>query len=306
MKKLGLFVLMCCQFLSSHGFAANRESINWMIMDWPPAYIVDGPSKGQGVFDIGLRLLTDELSEFDHNIVVNPLARTKREAQKGVPLCYYGPIYSQSYADQNRFILSMPISVTPSPQIAILKKNLHLFGSSESVSFEKLLTGGKSQEVLKLGVVSSWKYGKVLDELIEKHGEVGANLIQRPGRDAAVGLVKMLAAGRIHYIPYFSAGFKWLLKSNGYSPDEFMMIPIDEVKDNLSMGAVGCTNSPWGKEKIDHINQALLKVRRNETFYNTLQVWFAPKGQEAAYRKVYEEVMLPKVSGFTPAAIKEK
>lgn len=275
-------------------------------MDWPPAHIIDGDLKGKGVFDIGLQLLTDELSEFDHNIVVSPLARTKREAQKGVPLCYYGPIYSQSYADQNRFILSMPISITPPLQIAILKGNLHLFGSAESVSFEKLLHRDKSQKILNLGVISSWKYGKVLDRLIGKYGEVGVNLTQRPGRDAAVGLVKMLAAGRIHFIPLYSAGFKWLLEHMDYSPDEFMMIPIDEIKDNLSMGAVGCTDSPWGQEKIKRINQALLKIRKNEAFYNALQVWFAPKGQEAAYRQLYEEVMLPNISGFNPAVIKIK
>jgi len=115
-----LFLCLCSTYQIT--FADHKETIQWMALDWQPAYILKGELKGKGAFDLGLKLLIDEMDEFGHKIVVAPLARTKREAQKGVPLCYYGPLHSQAYADQNRIVLSMPVSLTPPQQIVILKK----------------------------------------------------------------------------------------------------------------------------------------------------------------------------------------
>ena len=300
MKAVALVALTGFLMIFESSLAIGKEKIQWMILDWPPAFIMEGDLKGRGFQDIGLSSLIKELDEFEHEVVAGPLARIKRLASNGRRLCYYGPIYSQNYANQNRFVLSAPISIVYPHQFVILKKNRTLFGDGEAVSFETLLSREKSDGNLKLGVVNSWKYGKELDDIVEQFGDTNYNLFKRSGVEADFGLIKMLSADRLHYIPMYSFQFRWLLSDSEYSPDQFLMLPIEELKDKRMMGAIGCTYNAWGVDKIDRINQALIKIRKTPEFYNALERWIAPRGQERTYQKEYEKEVLSRTGGFVP------
>jgi len=169
-----------------------------------------------------------------------------------------------------------------------------------------LLTRNEPKTNLRLGVINSWKYGEAVDNILEQYGDPSRNLVKRSGKDANSGLIIMLIAERIHYIPLYPVTFRWLVTLNKYPADQFEMIPVDEYKGKNVLGAVGCTHSPWGLKMIDRINKALLKIRKTPAFHEALERWYPPKGQEAQYHQQYLNELLTKTTGFIPADIPKK
>jgi len=62
--------MLICLLSSRIGFTAERETIQWMTLDWPPAFILKGELKGRGYLDIGLRELIKEMGEYERKRVM--------------------------------------------------------------------------------------------------------------------------------------------------------------------------------------------------------------------------------------------
>jgi len=125
-------------------------------------------------------------------------------------------------------------------------------------------------------------------------------LVQRYGSDADLGLIKILVAERLHYIPMYSSQLKSLIEKDEFSGEQFTMIPIDELKGQHIFGAVGCTYSPWGLEVIEKVNKGLLKTRSKPVYFNALKSWAAPKGQEEQFHTLYIDEVLSRTTDFAP------
>jgi len=263
-----------------------RETITWVNENFPPAFIIDGPDKGNGITDGAVSVYKKYLPEYNHRHLVANMARILAMIKEGQKVCYAGFIKTP---EREKFIkFSLPNIITYSNAIIVKKDTAaSLFGTQRSASLDRLLSDDK----LKLGLTKGRAYGGAIDPLINAYIGVNKNILIRGGQNELLGLLEMLDHQRIDY----TIGYPWEVAYLADQVDKrqhYSVISIRETEDqSWVLSYAGCPNNEWGRKFIKELNAVLIKVRPMEVYITHLLKWY-PLEMEPDIRRAYSEKVL--------------
>lgn len=261
------FVLVVVALLlSSPGVTSpTKPLLNWAINTAPPFHIVGGPFDQQGLCDQLLSSLQQQLPETEHQVLLMPQTRIHQALNKREKLCF--PCMIHRSQPTKTAVFSTPTHWYR-PQGVITRQALanHLTQQfSSPLELRRLLEA----KTFKLGLAAGRRYGD-LEPLLEPYRK--SELI-RSGDDGPVALLKMIQSGRIDFTLDYDIVLTYLNKTAPEQAKGLVYVPIAELPLPIA-GAVGCSNSDWGKQQIELINSVIPKVQADPAFRHSLELWF--------------------------------
>lgn len=264
------FVLVLMALVFSSAAIANTEKpvLNWAINTAPPFHIVGGSFDHRGLCDQLLSSIKKQLPGTKHQVLLMPQTRIHQALNKKEELCF--PCMIHSNKPTKTAVFSTPTHWYR-PQGVITREALanyltRQFGSP--LVLEKLL----QTETFKLGLAAGRRYGE-LEAIVEPYRKKG---LIRSGDDGSVALLKMIQSGRIDFTLDYDIILTYLHKTAPEQARGLVYVPIAQWSEPVA-GAVGCSNSDWGRQQIQLINSVISKVKADPDFQQSLQLWFDTK-----------------------------
>ncbi len=266
----GLLILSCSTMVH-----AQKDTIQWRIVDWPPIYIVNGPYKGQGAGDELIKLFSGRMPEYHHEKVLMSNARFVAEARKGAH------ILNATGLPAAHLKTSIPSGIILPPQVIMRKDKLLLLNDLSEISLDELL-GDKR---FKAGVTFG-RYGKLINPIIDRHKE--KDWVNNT--PSYINTIKMLFAERIDYTIEYPDVIQYFETIEG-KKGRVNGIPIKEVMAfrPYFIGFVVCTDSQWGSRVLEKINR-ILKKERNTPHYRKIMLKWTDKDTHELLNTYLDEV----------------
>lgn len=284
-KPLLFSILTFLVFLSLPSTIEAKDRIAWLEAVAPPYFIHHGPLAGEGYGDLITDILTDNLSDYEHQRLEATISRHYRQWQQGEMACSLGMYKTPEREEMVYF--SIPSVFTLPVVLVITKENFAKFGSKKMVSLRQLL---QSKDFI-IGRSQKRSLGNSVDELLDTYGN-SDNIFNYEGSELANNLFKMLLAGRIDALPALPEEAIMLAETKGFR-DRIMTIGIAENQQDkeASLSYVACSKTEWGKKTIARINEVLLELRPTRQYRGAYERWLDPSAIDA-YRTKYQEVFL--------------
>ncbi|MBQ4839643.1 MULTISPECIES: TIGR02285 family protein [Pseudoalteromonas] len=257
-KALLLLIMLTC--------AAESKSIDWIITDFPPYYMISDANEGTGRDELIIDLLHQYLPAYSDNKVYFPASRAIRAlSDKRHTFCM---LSLHKTPQRQKFIQfsNHYTTVGLSPTIVMAKKTLEALGYKdlEQIKLKKFI----EQHKLVLGVMMQRSYGKQLDAIINSMPK--GQVVVRPGQDALESLTHMLSKGRVDAVIGYPSEHFYLHQLTGQK--EMVQLLIEDVQP-IAYGYVGCTNNESGKQIINEIDRILNDVAKSQAFKEIMLKW---------------------------------
>lgn len=277
-----LAIILSFALISPGNSMAQEDTIEWIIVDYPPIYINDGPSKGEGIMNKITELAIKNLPEYQHKITVANITRTMVDFEQGKCVCTMGMIKTDERA-KVAYYSSIPSTLLSKNKIIVRKADLKSLGNPAAVSLKEMMRNRS----LKLGLASNISHGKGADAVINKY-KSDANIFYRQGSNVLEGLLQMLLKKRIDYL----ITVPWLAEYT-LKPDEMeklSFLEIEESQENIIYYSL-CAKTDWGQKVIRKIEAFLLKERPAAEYRSCMERWM-PKDMLANFRWAYDNEFL--------------
>lgn len=275
---VGLIVLL---FLMPFRAAADKETITWLKIDFPPIYITDGPHVGEGVADRIIDLFIDRLSDYEHIVRVANLSRIHTDLKLGTNVCTPTMFVT---AERKEFGIysKNPTTFLPPLQLIIRAEDAAKFTrGGADLSLDDLLDAPD----LILGVAAGVSYGKKVDRVISGRQGAANLFIRQSGGDVLNGLMEMVLKKRIDY----TISYPWAVSYSATPEDvnRLTFIPFSEAGRH-PRHYVLCANNAWGRKTIARLDAVLTKALPTPEYRALIERWLPPK-ERAAYRMTYDD-----------------
>lgn len=261
------FVLALVALLFSGDGIANsaKPLLSWATNTAPPFHIVGGPFNQQGICDELLNSIQKQLPDTKHQILVMPQTRIHQALNNKEPLCF--PCMIHRAKPTSTAVFSQPTHWYR-PQGIITRKALaHHF--SQQFGSPLVLANLLADKTFKLGLAAGRRYGE-LESVLEPYRK---NSLVRSGDDGPIALLKMIQSGRIDFTLDYDIILTYLNKTAPEQAKGLVYVPLAELQQPIA-GAVGCSNSDWGRQQIELIDTVLPAVRAAPAFMQSLELWF--------------------------------
>jgi uncharacterized protein (TIGR02285 family) len=258
------------------------DTIEWIIVDYPPIYINEGPDKGEGILNKITELAIKHLPEYQHKISVANINRTMLDFEQKKCVCTMGMIKTDE-REKAAYFSTVPSTLLSKNKIIVRKEDRGLFGDSDTVSLEALI----QNKSLRLGLTSNISHGKEADAIIDKY-KSQANIFYRKGTSVLEGLIQMLLMKRIDYLITLPWMAEYLLK-----PEERELLSFLAIKEcpEIIIYHSLCAKTEWGQNVIKKIDAFLLKERATPLYRSYMEKWM-PKDTLADFRLMYDTEFL--------------
>ena len=272
--KPSVFLLLCVFLLSLVSieslFGAERGTkITWYRADFPPVTIPDGPRADTGFFDKAMNQIVEQLDGYQHVFAEANFKRIMAELKNSSDVVCCPSLYKTK--EREKFIaFSGPAMIVLPNGVISSKKNQEKLSphidEDGIISIRSLLQDKKTT----LGISSGRKYSGGIDEILREFGGQ-RNLVVRPGIDVFKGLMAMMQEGRIDSLLGYPIEAEYFLESNNQAGD-YIYYPIKESSVEFTIGYVGCSDSPEGRQIIEQVNE-IVKRYRDNTFIDYYGTW---------------------------------
>ena len=257
------------------------HSLEWAINAAPPFHILDGPHAGQGICDVLIDVIDDHLPELASNRVVLPQSRIRKQFQRKENHCFPCMIYRATPGEtiqSEPTLFYYPHGIITTPEKARLIQARH----GNPVSFTSLI----NDSTLRFGYPDGRHYPAV-KTILDKALQTNISRISHTGENATLAILAMIKKGRIDYTLEYQ--ILQNLDNIEDPPGGLVFLPIAETQGQHVLGAIGCTNTAWGRAAIAKINQVLPLVRQHPQFLKVLGLWFNDDPVSGPYRELLRE-----------------
>ncbi|MDX1677808.1 hypothetical protein, partial [Arsukibacterium sp.] len=257
------------------------QSLEWVINAAPPFHIVDGPFAGQGICDVLIDVIDKHLPELDSNRLVLPQSRIRKQFQRKENQCFPCMIYraipgETIQSEPTHFYF--PHGIITTPEKARLIQARH----GDPVRLASLI----NDNTLRFGYPDGRHYPAV-QSILNNALEQDNNEIAHTGENATVAILAMIKKGRIDYTLEYQILHNLDKAEN--NADDLVFLQVAETQGQHVLGAIGCTNTEWGRAAITKINQILPLVRRHPDFLQVLERWFNNDPESGPYLELLRE-----------------
>lgn len=267
-----IFSFLC--YVSST--SATGQEIKWRVIDWPPFYILNGPHKGQGLYDQMITLVERELPEFQHLRVPMTTARIHKEWKRGNNACHPSVLPGEHGIESKVNSLLLPYRIVSSK-----KTNLPIQPQQTSLSIDTLLSNSKFT-----GGITPSRYSPTLNKIVEKHAN-SPHLTSSPRYQT---LVKMLLMERLDYLIEYPPIVSFYAEQEGLV-NKTNSFEIAESHQKYLKVVFACTKNEWGKKIIQKINKILIDESKEAQFMDFRTRWYDQDSQKVL-RSLYQSVYL--------------
>ncbi|MFA6119872.1 MAG: TIGR02285 family protein [Sideroxydans sp.] len=253
--------------LCSTGVQA-RETIIWANLHFPPWMILEGSSKGQGVWNLLQQELVTQLPEYDHKFIEMNNARYEQLATEGQKVC---KVYYFKTPERERILyFSSPATVFLSNYVVMRRDKAKLLGNPSSISLARLMQDPRFDG----SFIEGRSYGSQVDQIIRRlkgqaylHANVTSNQ----------SLFEFISLGRTDYILEFPAVRAFFEQDLALHPD-LVNIAIDEAAPH-NITYVTCVRNPWGQQVIGQVNDVLRHYIPTPAYRAATLRWYQPEDQ---------------------------
>lgn len=254
-------------FLFTISLPTSAKTIDWVIVDFAPYYILSDQFIGTGRDESVISLLEQALPEYTFRRAVFPSSRALLEVSNPNKTYCMLSLYQSDHRRQHISFSEESSTLGLSPSVAIHTNLMQLLDLDQQTpqSFSDLL----NNKNLTLGISMSRSYGIEIDKVINNSAD--ASIIIRPGRDTLSSLTYMLKKQRIDILLGYPSEHFYMAKTMGFD-SELTQLQLKEASD-FSYGYIGCTNTEEGKEHINVLNTALISVKQTQAYNDILLRW---------------------------------
>ena len=239
-------------------------AFEWAVTDSPPFHNASPPYQGQGFGDILIDFLTRTLSQYQHRITSYPHPRVTQLFNGRQDLCFPSMIKR----DDTEFVIYSSVSmIYAAPALIADARSLALVDVSQvSQSLEALL----SRPEIIFEFPQNRRFPAPIQRLLEATPH-RATLNYLPGPEGTTRVLRRINMERVTFtIDYPSIV---LYDEIVHGNSGLVRLAIAEYPESQVKGAIGCSNSAWGKHAIMLINQALASIREDKSYYQRLAKW---------------------------------
>lgn len=253
----------------THPEPGKPHEIIWGINVAPPFHIANGDYQGEGICDVLVDVMQDQLPQLSHHIRRLPARRITLLMKREKNLCFPCLIRRSSYNAEFNYTETTH-KYPPHGILAHTKAAKHIIDRyGNPVSFEAL-----AQDTdFRFAQPIERRYGH-LQPLLDKHliGQSHYRIVT--GDDAQVNLMTMLLSQRVDYtIDYEMIKRYYDTTHQRSSQEQLVFLPIKESQGQSIEGAIGCSNNDWGRQAAASLNAAISDLQNNEAFQQALDVW---------------------------------
>ncbi|MFF7706913.1 TIGR02285 family protein [Pseudomonas sp. NPDC007930] len=255
--------------------AQAQPTLTWLMREFPPLTIFEGPLKGQGAVDQMLTRLIRAMPEYRHVLLRVNRARSLQMLKE--PGLYCDPTLLWTPERATYAAYSMRAFATLSNGLIVRAQDvprLQPYTIDGAVDLNALLASGTVQ----LGMVPGRSYGEAIDPLLAQAPE--AALVPHYGNDATTSLLQMELAGRIQAFLGYWTEVRYLAAQQGIGTGELRFMPV-YGDSHYKFTYLACSNSPAGQAAVQAINQQLRTLRLS-TLPGLYAAWL-DEGQRATY-----------------------
>ncbi|WP_286234728.1 TIGR02285 family protein [Thalassotalea sediminis] len=259
------WILGIILFITSANSEA-KETIIWRVLDWPPFYILHGPDKGQGIYDVILNNITAKMPHYHHKKVVMNTQRLLAEFAKKTKVC------SASALANTPAILSKVNSFLLPHQLIYHKDDFPSFSLQASISLTRLL----KNEKIKLGIATQ-RYPQIINDIIQKN-QTNTNILRQNNYNS---LVRMFFRRRFDALIEYPPVINYSKHQLGLSLNS-QSIAIKEISSLKYLSVhFACSDSPWGKDVINAIDRLLVQEATSENYLPSRLRWYERNDKDA-------------------------
>ncbi|WP_416194786.1 TIGR02285 family protein [Pseudomonas sp. AH2] len=235
-----------------------KDTLMWLLRDFPPLTINSGPQKGQGAIDKLMPLLIAGMPEYDHLLLHVNRARGLQMLGEATFTCDPTLLWTAERA--KTIIFSIPTYAVISNGMVIRRDDISRFSpfiKNGQVDLEAVLA---SREI-KLGIVAERSYGPVIDQILRTTSvdEVSRHY----GNDAVGSLLQMERVGRLHALISYWPEARFLATQQNIDPNDLAFYPVMGTA-KYQFAHVGCSDTTQGREAMEIINRQMRVLRRTK------------------------------------------
>ncbi|MBI9075132.1 MAG: TIGR02285 family protein [Desulfatibacillum sp.] len=245
-----------------HSNAWSKEELKWLVIDWPPYQMLEGPEQGMGRFDALLDMYIKNLPQYDHKKVEMNWARFWTGVKEGQEVCNIFAIKTEEREQIAAFSTANSFGI---PVRAVMRKSTsESLGNPLSVSLSDIVKDRRLKGVLE----SKRSYGPALDKILTGiQGSVNFERVAIPSDS----VIQMLLSGRVDYsIEYPFVAYYLAEKHASLYKEPLISIPIEDGP-RFYESYVACPKNEWGEMVLKDINTMLEKVKQDPEYLRILQ-----------------------------------
>jgi uncharacterized protein (TIGR02285 family) len=253
--------------------ALARETLTWLLRDFPPLTIFTGPQAGQGAIDKLMPELIARMPEYDHKIMhVNRARGTQMLQDPDVFAC--DPTLLWTPERDKTILFSIPSYATPSNGITIERARHALFAPFITPEGRLDLAALLASDTVDVGIVGGRSYGPVIDQVLRDTSQPD-RLILHYGNTAVGSMLEMERLDRFQAIISYWPEARFHAQQQGIPLAELEFLPVKDVP-KYQFAHIGCSKTAKGREAMAVINREMrvLRVTRLVGFYAE---WMAKK-----------------------------
>ncbi|MBD1601456.1 TIGR02285 family protein [Pseudomonas typographi] len=237
--------------------AQAQPTLTWLMREFPPLTIFEGPQKGQGAVDQMLAQLTLQMPQYHHIFLrVNRARSTQMLKERGL---YCDPTLLWS-GERARFVtFSLRAFATLSNGLIVRVQDLPLlqpYMVNGAVNLPALL----DKSAMQVGIVPGRSYGQVIDPMLAQ--APAQALVPHYGNDATSNLMQMEHLGRVQAFLGYWTEVRYLAQQQGIALNTLRFLPV-LGDSHYKFTHIGCSKTPEGATAVQAINAQLRPLRQN-------------------------------------------
>ncbi|MGH8419212.1 MAG: TIGR02285 family protein [Pseudomonas sp.] len=255
----GLLLLLITSALSATpGTAHARETLTWLLRDFPPLTIFSGPQTGQGAIDRLMPELIARMPEYDHQIMhVNRARGTQMLQDPDVFAC--DPTLLWTPERGQTILFSIPTYATPGNGVTIERSNHGMFAPFLTEDRHIDLNALLASNTVKTGIVAERSYGPVIDKILRSTAHPDS-LILHYGNAAVSSMLQMERLDRFQAIISYWPEARYHAQQQGIPLDELEFFPVKDAP-KYQFAHIGCSKTDKGRDAIEIINREMRVLR---------------------------------------------
>lgn len=270
MKRLRHWLALSLLLASGLGQAQGEaNSIIWMVSDFPPVTIVEGPQQGQGYADRWMALLASRLPGRQYQQVTATAQRTVSEMQARPNVC--SPAFLKTPEREALLVYSRPyLSLLPNGMVTTRSKldSLKPFlDASGQLRLDALLASGS----FRVAALAARSYGSAADQALADQRDAVVQL--RMVKTFSTSL-KAMASQRADFDGYlgYAIEFEYHRRLADLDIQPFAFLPI-AGQPQFTPAHVACSRSPEGEAFIRQVDQLIAENAVREQVASYYRAW---------------------------------
>lgn len=283
------FAIICALWVLCWGATPSfaQDTIQWLTIDFPPLFIVQGKFKGQGVIDQSTALMQSLLPDSRHRNIKSNTKRALKALEKG-GTCFNGAFKNAKRDAVGQFgVINLVIPV----HNLVMRKSIYNqhFAGQRKVSLEQILKNDK----LRFGYAAERSYGKTISNIIDKYKN-NQHLSNYEGSNISGNLLAMLVKDRFDFIVEYPWVTRYeLATSNQTQKQNIVHLQIEELGDRqfLASGFYCSHKDGFGERIMKQLVPALQKEMSTTHYRGFVERWL-DEDSIPDYRQAYNELLL--------------